>query len=125
MEYPGSRAETDGVAAESVRKALDRALASPEFRLSVRMSQLLRFLVEATLAHRGPELKETVVGVEVFGRPADYDPKIDPVVRKEARRLRQKLQEYYLGSGAGDTVRIDLPKGGYVPVFGRSAASLH
>ena len=117
--------QTQAVAAETVREALGRVLASPEFQLSARMTEMLRFLVEATLAGRGPELKEVVVGVEVFGRPADYDPKIDPVVRKEARRLRQKLQEYYLGSGAGDTVRIDLPKGGYVPVFGRSAASLH
>jgi Tol biopolymer transport system component len=106
-----------GIHAEAAREALDRALQSPEFRLSGRMSQLLRFLVEATLADRAAELKETVVGAEVFGRPPDYDPKIDPVVRKEARRLRLKLQEYYQGSGAAETSRIDLPKGGYVPVF--------
>ena len=113
---------SDAAGAEAIRGALERALASPEFQLSARMSQLLRYLVEATLANRGAELKETVLGVEVFGRPPDYDPKIDPVVRKEARRLRQKLQEYYQGSGAAEALRIDLPKGGYVPAFGPPAA---
>src|SRR5712691_4186858 len=102
---------------QGMRQALGKALASPEFQLSTRMRQLLQFLVEATLANRGAELKETVVGTEVFGRAPDYDPKIDPVVRKEARRLRLKLQEYYQGSGAGESSRIDLPKGGYVPVL--------
>src|ERR1700722_14345836 len=104
----------DQAGAEAIRGALERALASPEFQLSARMSQLLRYLVEATLAKRGAELKETVLGVEVFGRPADYDPKTVLVLRKEARRLRQKLQEYYQGSGAGEAFRIELPKGGYV-----------
>jgi TolB-like protein len=62
-------------------------------------------------------VKEYTVGVEAFGRPADYDPKIDPIVRVQARRLRAKLDEYYATEGATDTVRITLPKGGYVPVF--------
>src|SRR5258706_972800 len=102
---------------QGMRQALMKALASPEFQLSTRMRQLLQFLVEATVANRSAELKETVVGTEVFGRAPDYDPKIDPVVRKEARRLRLKLQEYYQGSGASESARIDLPKGGYVPVL--------
>lgn len=81
------------------------------------MSQLLAFLVDAVLSDRAGGLKETVIGVEVFRRAADYDPKTDPVVRKEARRLRLKLQEYYGGSGQGERLRIDLPKGGYTAVF--------
>ncbi len=109
--------EIDPVSVLKVREALARALASPEFRLSARMSQLLTYLVEAALDNRASELKETVVAVEVFGRSPGYDPKTDPVVRKEARRLRLKLQEYYQGTGASETVRIELPKGGYVPVF--------
>ncbi|MBZ5585875.1 MAG: tetratricopeptide repeat protein, partial [Acidobacteriia bacterium] len=73
------------------------------------------FAVERALA--GEPVKEALIGVEVFGRPADYDPRVDPIVRVEARRLRSRLAAYYQGPGAGDPVIIDLPKGGYVPVF--------
>ena len=108
------------VPSEAPVQALERVLASPEFRSSPRLSQFLRYLVVTAVEGRGQELKETVVGMDVFGRASDYDPKIDPVVRKEAGRLRARLREYYLGSGAGDTVRIDVPKGGYLPVFARA-----
>ena len=102
--------------AASVREELQRILASPTFLNARRPSQFLRFIVEGTLA--GEErLKEYLIGVEVFDRPQDYDPKDDPVVRIEAGRLRKKLAEYYAGPGANDALIIELPKGGYVPVF--------
>jgi len=102
--------------AQKVQEELRRILASPTFLNARRPSQFLRFIVEGTLA--GEErLKEYLIGVEVFDRPQDYDPKDDPVVRIEAGRLRKKLAEYYSGSGANDTLIIELPKGGYVPVF--------
>src|SRR4051812_23284077 len=81
------------------------------------MSRFLRFVVEQTLAGRGEEMKESLVGIDVFDRAADYDPRIDPIVRVEARRLRKKLQQYYAGTGASDAVHIELPKGTYVPLF--------
>ncbi len=81
------------------------------------MAQFLRYVTEQSLAGMGGQLKETVIGVGVFGRENSYDPKTDPVVRVEARRLRAKLQEYYTGSGADDPVRIELPKGTYQPRF--------
>ena len=65
-----------------------------------------------------------MIGTEVFGREPSYDTKADPVVRTEARRLRARLAKYYDGPGAGDTLVIDLPKGGYVPVI-RLALDLH
>jgi len=83
------------------------------------MGQFLRFVVERTLAGGGGELKETVIGVEVFGRPPAYDPKADPIIRVEARRLRLKLHEYYAGTGLTDPVPILLPKGRYQPQFER------
>jgi adenylate cyclase len=65
-----------------------------------------------------PELlKEYNLGLEVFQRPADYDPKIDPIVRVQARRLRSKLDEYYASEGADASVVIHIPKGAYTPVF--------
>lgn len=97
--------------------ALERVLSSPGFVEAGRLGPFLRYLVEQTLAGDTSGLKESVLGVEVFQRPADYDPRIDPIVRVEARRLRGRLEEYYKGPGAADPVRIELPKGAYVPVF--------
>lgn len=73
-------------------------------------------MVERHLEGRDAELKESLLAIEVFGRPADYDPKQDPIVRTEASRLRARLSEYYLGEGKDDLVVINVPKGGYVPV---------
>ena len=80
------------------------------------MRQFLELIVENGVSGNGP-LKETVIGVQVFGRPADYDPGADPIVRVEARRLRQKLRQYYDREGAADPVIVHLPTGGYAPEF--------
>ena len=105
---------------EQIRSALERVVASPGFAGAGRLGPFLRYLVRRTLADGGAGLKESVIGVEVFGRPADYDPRTDPIVRVEARRLRSRLADYYGGPGAADSVRIDLPKGGYIPTFSAS-----
>lgn len=100
----------------AVRQQLERILTSDGFRDAGRIGPLLAFLVDRTLAGEIASLKESVLGVEVFQRPADYDPRTDPIVRVEARRLRSRLEEYYQAN-PGEPVRILLPKGGYVPVF--------
>lgn len=102
---------------EQVRAELERVLAAPGFREAGRLTPFLRHLVERALEGETAGLKESVLGVEVFQRAADYDPRTDPIVRVEARRLRARLEEYYQGEGAANTVRLTLPKGGYVPVF--------
>ena len=102
---------------ESIREALRRLSSSPRFASSERLCRFLRFTVEETLAGKTDQLKETIVGAEVFGRKPDYDPRLDAVVRIEAVKLRARLKEYYDNEGRNDPVRIDLPKGGYVPVF--------
>ena len=103
-----------------VTAALDRVLASQTFANAGRLSRMLRYVVETTLAGRADEIKEYSVGVEVFDRPADYDPRIDSIVRVEARRLRARLAEYYDGDGKDDVLRFRLPKGGYAPTFERA-----
>ncbi len=103
-----------------VTAALDRVLASQAFANAGRLSRLLRYVVETTLAGRADQIKEYSVGVEVFDRPADYDPRIDSIVRVEARRLRARLAEYYAGEGKDDVLRFRLPKGGYAPTFERA-----
>jgi serine/threonine-protein kinase len=100
-----------------VREALTKILASPVFANSARMTRFLQLAVERTLEQRGEELKEYVIGVEVFDRSSSFDPRIDPIVRVEARRLRAKLKTYYESEGCDDDVIICLPTGTYTPVF--------
>ena len=109
--------ESEDSKTKAVRQQLDQLLSSPGFLRNDRQSQFLRFLVERRLEGRDSELKESVIGVEVFGRDPGYDPKLDAVVRTEAVRLRARLEKYYATEGSADPWIIDLPKGGYKPVF--------
>ena len=102
---------------EAARSELERVLGSPGFARNERLSRFLRFVVERRLEGRDGEIKESLLAIEVFGRPPDYDPKQDPIVRTEASRLRARLSEYYQGDGKDDPLVIELPKGGYVPAF--------
>jgi len=102
---------------ETIRRQLDRVLSSRLFVGNDRQSKFLRFVVEQQLLGKAIELKESLVGIEVFGRKPGFDPRQDSVVRTEAARLRVRLSQYYAGEGAGDPVVIELPKGGYAPVF--------
>ena len=108
---------TVGAEADAVRRQMKKILESAGFARNDRLTQFLRFLVERHLEGRDHELKESVIGTEVFGRKPGYSPKQDPIVRTEARRLRDRLNEYYVGPGATDAMRIELPKGGYVPAI--------
>lgn len=109
----------DVTEAGTVRAELARIVASPVLEDADRLIRFLTFVVEQTLAGNGGLLKESVIGSEVFGRPADYDPKTDPIVRVQARRLRTKLDAWYLEGGRTSAIRIELPKGGYQPQFVR------
>jgi serine/threonine-protein kinase len=102
---------------ELIHGELERILASEGFAHNERLSGFLRYVVEEELSGRGDQLKESLVGVAVFGRRPDYDVRQDSVVRTEAARLRARLAEYYVNGGAPDPVVIELPKGGYKPVF--------
>jgi tetratricopeptide (TPR) repeat protein len=114
----------NGVAASEIRSQLDLILRSGVFIQSHRIRRFLQFVVEESLAGRPERLKEYVIGVEVFDRRDAFDPRVDSIVRVEARRLRYKLEEYYRAEGRTDPVRIVLRKGSYVPFFEyRTAAS--
>lgn len=102
---------------DRIREQLGKILSSKEFENSERLCRFLRFSVEALLRGEQDQVKEYLIGKMVFDRNADYDPRIDPIVRVEARRLRKKLDDYYGGAGALDLVRIGLPKGSYVPAI--------
>ncbi len=97
--------------------SLERILSSDEFAQSPQLCRFLRHTVENRLAGNTEQLKESSIGVTVFRRGVDYDPKSDPIVRVQARRLRARLDSYYSRKGADDALRIVLHKGGYAPLF--------
>jgi hypothetical protein len=106
------RGQVDDPLAEEVRRAaFSRVAASKTFSRSPRLNSLLKYLGEAPMDC----LTEHQIGMQVFGRPESYNKMEDNIVRSSARLLRQKLEEYYRTEGAGDTIRISIPRGRYVP----------
>ncbi len=106
-----------GIEPEAVRRALAHVLESEELRSSPQLSNILRFVVEATLIGRRDAIKGYTIAVEALGRDPSFDPQADPIVRVEATRLRRALERYYAGAGAGDDIEIMVPRGSYVPHF--------
>jgi tetratricopeptide (TPR) repeat protein len=96
---------------------LQRILKSPALASSPSLCRFLRFIVEETLACRHGSIKEYSLGVKVFGRGDDFNPRLDPIVRVQARNLRARIAKYYATEGVTDAIFIELPKGTYVPVF--------
>jgi len=117
MALQSSTAELVKDSTVKVTKQLNRIVASKAFRQADRLKRFLTFIVEESLAGRGERLKEFVVGVEVFGKPESFDPRNDPIVRVQARRLRAQLARYYREEGPDGELLIELPKGGYAPTF--------
>ncbi len=100
-----------------MREQLQAILASRPFATALRARRFLNYIVEQTLAGRTDAIKELVLGIEVFDRPANFDPKIDTIVRVEAGRLRKRLEDYYSDEGVSAELRIEVPLGTYVPQF--------
>ena len=106
-----------GIPVGEIRAELDLILRSRAFAQSHRIRRFLEFVVEEHLLGQPQRLKEYVIGLEVFDRREAFDPRVDSIVRVEARRLRNKLEEYYRSEGREDAVRILLRKGSYIPFF--------
>ena len=102
---------------DAVRDELDRLLASPFFNHSRRFPNFLRFVVERTLAGDIEKIKERTLGIEIFGRDADYDTATDPIVRVTAAEIRKRVAQYYQDPAHSKELRISLPSGSYVPQF--------
>jgi adenylate cyclase len=108
---------------QTIEDQLHIILFSPEFKATPRQKKFLQFVTERFLAGRANEIKGYTIATEVFGRKDDFDPKLDPIVSVEARRLRRALEHYYLVAGMRDPLRIDIPKGAYVPTFTEQSAN--
>lgn len=108
-------AKTNAFPRDAIAACLDRITASRHFARSRKLARFLSFTVESLLEGRGDEIKERTIGVEVYGRPRDYDPRADPIARSEAHRLRSRLAAYYAREGSADPIVIEYRKGSYVP----------
>jgi len=106
-----------------IRQQLERVLASTTFHQVDRLKRFLKFIALEAIAGRSGELKEYVIGVQVFGKEPSFDPRTDPIVRVQARRLRARLERFYREEGQQDHIVFELPKGGYAPVFKRRETS--
>jgi hypothetical protein len=96
---------------------IERLLNSRTLHGSESLCKLLRYLADQALKHPGSALKEYQIATEVFGRPADFDPHLDSLVRVQAGRLRAKIAEYYGSEGTEDPIIVELPKGSYSMAF--------
>jgi TolB-like protein len=110
-------AALDSAQRDEIRSQLARLLATPAFASSLRRGQLLRYLVDRALAGECDGINEYAIGLDVFEKPASFDPRIESIVRNQAGRLRQKLKDYYVETGRHDRVLIELPPRGYKPAF--------
>jgi Tol biopolymer transport system component len=119
----GAEQGRDGPGAEQIRSCLERIVRDGRFVHSRGLCRFLRFTVEETLGGRGETIKESVLGPEVFDRRGDFDPRLDPIVRIQAGKVRNRLEQYYQTEGSADEVIIEYPKGSYVPVFRRRPAA--
>lgn len=107
---------------DRVAAQLERLLRSAPFATTQRLSRFLKLVVEEAAAGRADSLKEYRIGVEVFDRGKEFDPRLDPIVRVQAAKLRSKLAEYYAGEGADDPIVVTIPKGTYAPDISEKTA---
>lgn len=98
---------------QEILEQVERIVASKSFGASEAMRQLLSYLAQHTVQCPEHAPKEHEIAVELLGRPQDFDPKLDPVVRVQTSRLRSKLAEYYVAEGSNDRVYLEVPKGAY------------
>lgn len=114
-----------GIPPEEIQRQLAKMLESHHFCHSNRYPTLLKYLVEQAQEGKSSQLKERLLGIEVFHRPPDYDTNTDPVVRVTAAEVRKRIAQYYQEPGNAGELRIDLPTGSYVPRFYRAAGTPH
>ncbi|TDQ82983.1 adenylate cyclase [Dongia mobilis] len=117
LDPAAMRGATEYPDAEAVRAQIELMMSRPEFDASARNRRFLSYVVDETLAGRAARIKAYTIALAVFDRGEDFDPLTDPIVRIEASRLRRAIEHYYLTAGKHDRIRVDMPKGSYIPTF--------
>src|ERR1700756_2259647 len=101
----------------AIQEHLEQLLSNSHFNQSRRFPSFLRFVIDQTLLGQMDLLKERTLGIEIFGREADYDTASDPIVRVTATEIRKRIAQYYQEPGHETELRVTLPAGSYVPQF--------
>lgn len=101
----------------SVKAAIERLRNSSRFSTTVQLRRFFDYIVAESLAGRGAKLKAYSIATSALGRPVEFDPARDPIVRVEATRLRAALAAYYAEEGRGETLRVRVPPGSYQPMI--------
>src|SRR5215469_4388969 len=117
LHLPDNMLHAPQMSPDETFQQLDRITHSQTFQGSENLISLLQYLVRESVANPEAQPKEYAIATSVFGRNGDFDPRIDSVVRVQAKRLRGKLQEYYDAEGRSDRIFVDLPKGHYKVAF--------
>ena len=104
---------------DAIKAQLERVLTNPHFAHSRRYPSFLRYVVDAALEGKADLLKERTIGIEVFGRDADYDTTADPIVRVTAAEIRKRIAQYYQETEDQSELLLSIPSGSYVPRFHR------
>src|SRR3984957_9239988 len=102
---------------KAIKEQLERLLSNSHFSQSRRFPSFLRFVIDQTLLGQTDLLKERTLGIEIFGREADYDTASDPIVRVTATEIRKRIAQYYQEPGHETELRVSLPAGSYIPQF--------
>src|SRR5271154_1031459 len=102
---------------KDIQEQLERLLINSHFKQSRRFPSFLRFVIDQTLHGQTDLLKERTLGIEIFGRDADYDTASDPIVRVTATEIRKRIAQYYQEPGHETELKVSLPSGSYVPHF--------
>src|SRR3954454_2392519 len=100
-----------------IRAQIDHIIKSKAFADSARLQRFLSWTVDQVLQGEAQNIKQFTIGQEVFDRGAQFDPRVDSIVRTEAQRLRRKLSEYYRTEGLSDPIQVSFEPGSYVPVL--------
>jgi TolB-like protein len=100
-----------------VKTELDRILSSKPFKQSYILTNFLKYVVIETIAEKSDQIKEYSIAVKALGKPADFNPQLDALVRIHAGRLRRALHEYYSDEGSNNLIHISMQKGSYIPEF--------
>ncbi|MBV8902093.1 MAG: hypothetical protein JOZ22_00530, partial [Acidobacteriia bacterium] len=108
---------------EQIRVELQKILSSQAFRSAHAQQAFLRYVVDEAMAGRAHQIKECIIGMEAFDRGSSFDPRLDPIVRTQAAKLRARLARYYETEGVEDPLRIEFRKGSYAPLFRKVTAT--
>src|ERR1700731_297429 len=101
----------------AIQEQLERLLSNSHFSQCRRFPSFLRFVIDQTLLGQTDLLKERTLGIEIFGREANYDTASGPIVRVTATEIRKRIAQYYQEPGHETELRVTLPAGSYVPQF--------